>query len=150
MPKAEVTAAPTAEKTQSNNWQPHEVDPDLATAKMAENLIEKMGPPSVISTPFVVRYGIFSGLNHTESNPTGYNCGMRLSLYRKVAHESVNVNGMYFEHIWQYLMKPKVVVQGLANQPAFEQEEKTSIWDKLTGWFRGGKKDDTTSSKPNN
>jgi hypothetical protein len=142
-----IPGSPTSSGTTETKWQPHELNPDLAAAKMANDLVDKMGAPSILTTPFVVRYGIFSGLNHTPTNRTGYDCSMRLAVYRMVAHESVNVNGAYFEKVWQYLMKPKVVVQGMQGQPAFQQEEeKESILSRMIGFFKGGKKNDTNSN----
>lgn len=141
-----VPPSPTAQSNQGSTYSPHELNPDLAQAKMAEDIIKMMGSPSIISTPFVVRYGIFSGLNHTTDNPTGYDCRMRLAIYENVAHQSPNVNGAYFEKVWQYLMKPKMIVQGMPGTQAFQEEEKESLWDRTIGRFFGGKKNDTTNN----
>lgn len=146
MPEIKVPPSPTAESRTGSSFQPYELNPDLAAAKMAEDLVKMMGSPSIISTPFVVRYGIFSGLNHSKENPTGYNSRMRISIYERVAHESPNVNGAYFEKVWQYLMKPKMVVQGMPGQQAFQEEEKTSLWDRTIGRFLGGGKNDTNNN----
>ena len=117
--KAVLPLSPTANGSAVSQYQPHELNPDLAAAKMANDLVNRMGSPSVLTTPFVVRYGIFSGLNHRDVvNVTGYDCSMRLAVYRMVAKESVNVNGMYFEKVWQYLMRPKVIVQGITGSVA--------------------------------
>jgi len=142
-----LPSSPTAKGNTVSQYQPYELNPELASAKMANDLVNRMGSPSVLTTPFVVRYGIFSGLNHsTTLNPTGYDCSMRLAIYRMVAKESVNVNGMYFEKVWQYLMKPKVIVQAAQTQQAFAEEEKTSLFERMTGWITGGGK----KNDPNN
>ncbi len=136
-----VPPSPSAGSQSGIAFRPEELNPELATAKMAEKLIDKLGAPSIVNKAFVVRFGIFSGLNHSESNRTGYNCVMRLSVYDSVAHNSVNINGAYFEKIWAYLMKPKFVLQGMQVQ-TFDQEEQTGG---ITSWikekiFGGGEK----------
>ena len=145
MAEIKLTPAPSAESGRGNTYSPDELNPDLASSKMARDLVNMMGSPSIISTPFVVRFGIFSGINHSPTNPTGYDCSMRLAVYKMVARESVNVNGAYFEKVWQYLMKPKMIIQGMPSQQAFQEEEKTSLWDRTIGRLLGGKKNDTNN-----
>lgn len=150
MAEARIPPSPTAESSKTNTYTPAELNPELATAKLASDMCGMMGSPSIISTPFVVRFGIFNGLNHSTKNPTGYDCSMRLAVYKMVAHESVNVNGAYFEKFWQYLMRPKMIVQGLPSQQAFQEEEKESLWDRTIGRFFGGKKNDTNNNNNGN
>jgi hypothetical protein len=119
------------------NLSPSDVNADLKNLEMTEGLTKALGIPSVVSKPFVVRYGIFSGLNHTPTNKTGYDCSMRLAVYENVGRNSVNINGAYFEKFWAYLMKPKYVIQGMPGQTGFE-DEKESWLDKIRGWVQGG------------
>jgi len=125
---------------------PYEVDPELASAKLAERMMERMPTPGIVSKPFVVWLGIFRGLNHTEDNKTYCNTSLYVSIFEGVLHNSVNINGALFEKFWTYMNKPKMIVQGIAGQTLFqEDEEKKSIWDRMTGWFRGGEKKDDTA-----
>ena len=122
---------------------PWELDPDLAASKLAENLLNKLPTPSVISKPYAVRYGIFYALNHSEKNPTGYDSSLRLAIYQEVAHQSVNIDGELFRSTFAYLMKPKYILQGGGLMPGqFQEEQKESIFGRVINWFRGGKKND--------
>ncbi len=141
-PEIKVPPSPSAGNQYGTGFRPEELNPELATAKMAEKLIDKLGAPAILNKAFVVRYGIFSGLNHTEGNKTGYNCSMRLSVYESVAHNSVNISGAYFEKLWAYLMKPKFIIQGMAPQ-SFDQPDEQK--GGLMSWvkekiFGGGEK----------
>ena len=128
---------------------PWELDPDLAAAKLAENLINKLGTPSIISKKFAVRYGIFHALNHQRGfNETGYDSSIRLAVYRQVAAQSVNVDGEYFRNTFALLMKPKYILQGGVMMPGqFQEEQKESIFGKIVNWFRGGKKNESAQQQ---
>jgi hypothetical protein len=142
---------------QSNKMpEPWQMDPELAQHKMAELMVNKLGTPSVVTKEFVVRYGMFKAINHADpiiefsddhktiisvtGNPTGYDCSLRLKLYRNVANESVNVDGVYFHNFWAYMMKPKYVINGM--QLGQQEEQKESIIGRVMKWFSGGKKND--------
>lgn len=141
-------ASPSSEDTAgSSHWKPYEVDSDLASAHLAEEMMKKMGSPGIVSKPFVVWQGLWEGLNHSDSNKTYYDSSIRCSIYRGVFHNSVNINGSLFERFWQYMMKPKMVVQGLPGQQTFTEENKESLWDRTIGRFIGGKKNDTTNGQ---
>jgi hypothetical protein len=154
-------ASPTPGDRGSNGIRPYELDPELAQIKIAEILIGKMGTPAVISRPFVVRYGLFHALNHTEDlfneagilvhpgNKTGYDSSLRLQVYRKVAAESVNIDGRYFNNVWAYLMKPKYIIQGMSMMPnQFEDDKKESVVGRVMNFFRGGGKKNEQSNTP--
>lgn len=143
MPELTVPKAPTAEARQRGTYAPHELNPDLAAAHLAEHLVNIMPKPAVVTKPFVVWQGIFKGLNHTGDNKTYFDCSALISILDSVAYNSVNINGAAFEKEWQYLMKPKMVVQGLAGQTTFEEEEKQSFWDRMKAWWSGGRGGDT-------
>lgn len=143
MPEAIPSSPRSSDLTKDSSWQPWQVDAELATSKLAENLLEKMPAPAIVSKEFVVWLGIFRGLNHGEKNLTYCDTSLFVSIFEGVAHDSVNINGALFEKVFQYLSKPKMIVQGLPGQPLFnEEEEKKSILDRLTGFFRGGDKKD--------
>jgi hypothetical protein len=128
---ATMPPSPTAEHRTSSAFQPHELNPELAAAKLAEKLVDRMGDPTVVSKRFVVWQGIWEGLNHTKENPTGYDCSMRVALYRHIAKNSVNIDGKYFDRLFAYLMKPKYTIVQNTGQPgnAFQEDE--------PGFFRG-------------
>lgn len=139
MTEVERPASPGIDQTQSLIYRPDELNPDLANASMARVLITQLGKPSILNKPFIVRYGIFSALNHSPDNPTGYNCTIRLNVYHSVMGNSINLFGEYFEKIWAYLMKPKWIIQGL-NQHSFNEEEKgETITEKVGRWLGRGK-----------
>jgi len=143
-----IPASPTAEQRQSSAFQPHELNSELAAAKLAEKLVERMGDPTIVSQKFVVWQGIWEGLNHTEKNPTGYNCQMKVSLYAHIGKNSVNVDGKYFERLFAYLMKPKYVITQASQMPgnAFQDDDPgffRGIFNKLTG---AGKKEEQTNA----
>ena len=127
--------SPSAIKGTAGQYSPAELNPDLAAARMAENLVKMLGKPSIISKKFAVRYGMFKALNHIDKdNETGYDCSMRLKMYEMVAGNTVNIDGKWFERILAYLMKPKYVIQGTPfGQSAFEDEKQT-LFERLMGW----------------
>lgn len=150
-------ASPSTTERAGSGLRPYELDPELAQIRLAEIMIGKLGTPAVVSKPFVVRYGIFHALNHTlplfrdidgqlkmvdPGNETGYDCSLRLHVYRQVAAQSVNVDGAYFNDFWAYLMKPKYIINGMNGQPNQFDDEKESIAGRIMGFFRGGKKND--------
>lgn len=134
-----IRSEPTPiKKDGSSGMKPEDYLPDMAAAKMAQSFVKDMGPFSNVSKAFVVRHGIWLGLNNSENNPTGYNCKMRLSIYNQVARNSGNVDGFNLKSFWQYLMKPSYVITqmgGLGGQP-FQSEEPgffKRILNRLTG-----------------
>lgn len=138
--------SPSAQYHNAGKYTPDQCDPDLASAKMAGELVAKLGTPSIISKKFAVRYGIFKSLNHTAENPTGYDSSLRLKLYEDIAAHSVNIDGRYFERVWAYLMKPKYVISGTPfGNNAFEDEKKSGL-SRLIGWIRGEKSNDTNNT----
>lgn len=146
---AHIPESPTAERKVSSAFQPHELNPELAAAKLAQTLVERMGDPAVVSKRFVVWQGIWEGLNHTNTNRTGYNCQIKVDLYNHIAKNSVNIDGKYFDRLFAYLMKPKYVITQASAMPgnAFQNDEPgffRSIWNRFTG---SGKKEDTTNAR---
>lgn len=175
--KKEVATRPPSPGTSQVNggqYRPEDLDPELKNLAMARVLVDKMGSPSILNNRFVVRYGIYNALNHipatrrktrdaftdiedfyhpaeyevlNRGNPTGYDCSLRLAVYREVAAQSVNIDGRYFEKIWAYLMKPKYVISGMNMGPyPMEEENKESLAGRFINWLRGGKKNE----QPNN
>lgn len=194
-----VPAAPSAAKGTIETLRPEDYNPDIAAAKMAQELVRQMGAPAVVSKEFVVRKGIWEGLNHVPpkydekklesihleinafarkmypdaihphriwmmehpleykqmikpamtdpGNPTGYNCSLRLAVYRNVEKNSVNIDGKYFTSIWQYLMKPKYTIIQPGQQPANSFEEQPPLWRRIVNKFTGG---GNNNGQPNN
>jgi hypothetical protein len=130
--------SPSASDKQSAAYRPDELNPELAAATLAKDLIGKFPVPSIISKKFAVYQGIWTGLNHVAGkNETGYDCSMRLAVYSAVARESVNIDGKSFNAIFTYLNKPKVIVQGMQSIESGFEEERPSLasrlWSGLTG-----------------
>lgn len=139
-------ASPKASDKKDPAREPWEVNPELAKAKQAGDLIEKMGMPSIVSKKFVVRHGIFKGLNHSEYNPTGYDCSLRVAIYDNVEQKSVNIDGKSFEKIFAYLMQPKYVIQGMPTGPGGFEQQGESVGARILGFFTGRKANDTSSN----
>lgn len=150
-------------------WNPAELNPDLANLAMAKLLVERLGTPSRIKKEFIVRKAVFKALNHipetleeiipaTEyepavlnvierGNPTGYDSSLRLEVYRQAELGSVNEDGIYFDRVWAFLMKPKYIINGMAGMGGLQEEEKgESLIGRAINWFRGGKKNGTTNN----
>jgi hypothetical protein len=129
---------PKPSNVNQGEMKPSDYIPDMAAAKMAADFVNKMGPFTNVSKAFIVRQGIWTGLNHGPKNKTGYDCSMRISIYTAVANHSGNVDGFNLKSFWQYLMRPSYVITqmgGLGGQP-FSQEEPgffRRILNRLTG-----------------
>jgi hypothetical protein len=149
--------------------QPYQLDAELAQLKMAELMVQKLGTPSRLSKPFIVRYAIFKALNHVEptygkiitdeytdgfgiwhpadrvvldpGNPTGFDCTLRLKFYENFAKESVNENGLYLQSFWAFMMKPKYIINGALQTGAIQEEEKESLVGRFMNWIRGKPKE---------
>jgi len=174
MPKPEPEKKSIIERPQSpgitnktiEQWNPAELNPELANIAMAKLLVEKMGRPSRISKEFVSRKAIAITLNHIpekyeersidgqsylvlfeRGNPTGIDSSLRVALYEHAEAGSNNVDGWYGEKVWAYLMKPKYIINGVAGMGGIQEEEKgESLVGRAINWFRGGKKNDTNNS----
>lgn len=152
-------------------WKPSEIDPELANLAMAKVLVDKLGTPSRVKKEFIVRKAVFTALNHvpatlqevipaTETepavlnvinpgNPTGYDSSLRLEVYRCAELGSVNEDGIYFDRVWAFLMKPKYIINGMAGMGALQEEEQgESLFSRAVNWFRGGKKNGSTTNNP--
>lgn len=120
-------------------WLPEQIDPELANFAMARILVDKLGAPSKINKLFIGRNAIYKALNHTPENPTGFDTSLRLAVYVWIEAGSVNENGMYFDRLWAFLMKPKFIINALQQPGQYNQEEpKRSLWDRTGGRLFGG------------
>jgi hypothetical protein len=117
---------------------PYELDAELAQLKLAELMIGRLPVPSKVNKAFIARKAIWEALNDTRENGTGYDCSIRIRLYDQFALQSVNEDGMYFERFWAFMMKPKYIINGMAQQ---QPEEKQSIIGRAVGWLRGKPKE---------
>jgi hypothetical protein len=117
---------------------PYELDAELAQLKLAELMIQRLPCPSKVNKAFIARKAIWEALNDTGGNQTGYDCSIRIRLYDQFALQSVNEEGMYFERFWAFMMKPKYIINGMAQQ---QPEEKQSIIGRAVGWLRGKPKE---------
>jgi hypothetical protein len=133
-------SSPGVSDIQHQGYSPDQLNPDLAAAAMAREIVAKLPKPAIISKLFAVRQGIFTALNNSPTNLTGYDCSVRLLVYDAVAETSVNIEGKYFNSLWAYLMKPKYIIQGMPQQMGGFEEEKPGILSRVVGWFRGGNK----------
>lgn len=176
-----LPASPSSSKTTDSKWQPYEVDPEMANAKLANDLVTMCGRPGIVSKEFVIFHGILKGINHIPptyedvkisidaplikgiimgeimgkpgymrvmiepGNATYFDSSRILAVFDGVFANTVNINGALFEKIWQYLMKPKMIIQGMPGQMSFQEEQKESLLDKARSWFTGGKKNDSSS-----
>ena len=183
MPKEQPEKRGTIERPKSpditsktiEQWNPEQLNPDLANLAMARILVDKMGTPSIVNKQFVVRKAVFEALNHipgeyrvlkpayqdddgfwipaevleiSKGNITGYDSSLRIKVYREAEKGSVNIEGRYFEKIWAFLMKPKYIINSVGGMPGqFGEEEKgESLIGRAWNWFRGGKKTEQQGS----
>jgi hypothetical protein len=138
-------ASPNIADKQSQGYTPDQLNPDLAAAAMAREVVAKLPNPSIISKKFAVYQGIWKALDDSPNNRTGFNCKMRLAVYDAVAVNSVNIEGKYFNSLWAYLMKPKYIIQGMPMQGSNFEEEKPGILSRIGGWFTGKNKEEKTA-----
>ncbi len=96
---------------------PADLDPDLAAMGMIKDMLKGMDAPSDISKAFNVRKAIYKAINHTQDNPTGYNAELRLTLYNSYEKGSLNIDAKLFNSFMAFLMKPKMIIQGLPQTP---------------------------------
>ena len=133
----------TTGKKETTNYRPDELNPELAATRQADNLIEKMGATTILDKPFVVWQGIWSGVNHTPENKTGYDCSLRLAIYNRVGKNSVNIGGKYFDKVWAFpWIKAPQIYQGMQPNP-FEKPEGESVVSRVVGWVTGRKKQES-------
>ena len=101
---------------------PSDLDPDLAAMGMIKDLLIKVDTPSDITKQFAVRKALYSALTHTENNPTGYDASLRINLYASYEKSSLNISAKLFNSFMAFLMKPKMIIQGLPTSPAGANE----------------------------
>jgi hypothetical protein len=104
------------------DFKPSDLDPELQTLAMVDNMRKELDPPSEISKLFAVRKAIYASINHTEANPTGYDASLRLAVYSSYEKSSLNIDAKFFNSFMAFLMKPKMIIQGMptAQQPSDE------------------------------
>lgn len=93
-------------------------DPDLESLSMIKDMLKLIDTPSDITKPFAVRKAIYTALNHSDDNQTGYNASLRIRLYASYEKSSLNVAAKLFNSFMAFLMKPKMIIQGLPTSPA--------------------------------
>jgi len=111
-------------------------DPDLEAMSMIKDMLKLIDTPSDITKPFAVRKALYTALNHVpETNETGYDASLRIKLYASYEKSSLNISAKLFNSFMAFLMKPKMIIQGLptsapgANEPGFFSR----IVNRLTG-----------------
>lgn len=111
-------------------------DPDLEALSMVRDMLKVIDTPSDITKPFAVRKAIYTALNHNEKdNPTGYDASLRIKIYSSYEKSSLNISAKLFHSFMAFLMKPKMVIQGLPqgqpanNEPGFFGR----IFNRITG-----------------
>lgn len=114
---------------------PSDFDPDLQSLQMAKDLLKGLDKPSEISKNFAARKALYTALNHTKDNPTGYDSSLRLALYDSYEKSSLNVEAKLFNSFMAFLMKPKMIIQGLPSgqQPQSEPGFVSRFLGRLTG-----------------
>lgn len=136
-------SSPSSTDESSRGYTPDQLNPELAQAAMARQLIDQWPTPTFISKQFAVFQGIYSGLNHTKDNKTFFDCSMRLAIYEQVGHQSVNIDGKLFTSIFTYLNKPKLVMQGINQLASGFEDEKPGFFTGLIDRIRGKPKEQT-------
>lgn len=123
--RPESPGSSTIKGTSNNN--PADFDSDLAALAMVKDLLKGLDTPSDISKQFAARKALYTALNHTETNKTGYDASLRILLYSTYEKSSLNVQAKLFNSFMAFLMKPKMIIQGIpqgqqaADEPGFVQ-----------------------------
>lgn len=119
----------------NNNNNPADFDSDLAALAMVKDLLKGLDAPSDISKQFAARKALYTALNHTETNKTGYDASLRILLYSTYEKSSLNVQAKLFNSFMAFLMKPKMIIQGIPTGQQQEQEPgfMSRAWGRLTG-----------------
>ena len=89
---------------------------------MIKDMLKGLDAPSDISKPFAVRKALYTALNHTPDNPTGYDATLRIRLYSTYERSSLNIAAKLFNSFMAFLMKPKMIIQGLPTGGKTEDE----------------------------
>ena len=137
--------SPSSKTIQQTGFKPADLDPDLQTLAMVDNMRKELDPPSEISKPFAVRKALYTALNHTKDNPTGYDATLRLSVFASYEKSSLNIDAKFFNSFMAFLMKPKMIIQGLpqAQQPTDEP----GFFSRMIARLRG-QEPQATEAKP--
>ena len=131
-------ASPGSDTIKTTGTSPADLNPSLRELEMMEDLLFLLDPPSDITKPFAVRKAIYTALNHTPENPTGYDTSARIRLYSIYERSSLNVGAKLFDTFTAFLMKPHVMIQGMPTGNTVPQEPGFfgRILNRITG---GGK-----------
>jgi hypothetical protein len=136
---AEMTAprpeSPGSKNIQSRTDNPADFDAELASLAMMKDLLKGTDAPSDITRTFAARKALFTALNHTEDNPTGYDASLRLLCYSSFEKSSLNITAKLFNALVAFLMKPKMIIQGMPNSPA--QDNEPNIVQRIVGRLTG-------------
>jgi hypothetical protein len=114
--------SPGSNTIKTTGTNPADLDPDLAAMEMIKEMLKGMDSPSDITKPFAVRKAIYTAINHTGENPTGYDASLRIRLYSTYERSSLNISAKLFNSFMAFLMKPKMIIQGLPTNPQGAQE----------------------------
>jgi hypothetical protein len=88
-------------------------DPDLEALAIVKDILKAVDIPSDITKPFAVRKALYTAINNSEDNPTGYDASLRIRLYSSYERSSLNILAKLFNSIIAVVMKPKMIIQGL-------------------------------------
>ena len=114
--------SPGSNTIRTTGTNPADLDPDLAAMDMIKEMLKGMDPPSDITQVFAARKAIFTAINHTPENPTGYNASLRIRVYSTYERASLNISAKLFNSFMAFLMKPKMIIQGIPTNPQGAQE----------------------------
>lgn len=114
--------SPGSSTIQQTGFKPSDLDPELQTLAMVNDMRSDLDPPSDVSKTFEVRKALWASLNHGPDNATGYDASLRLSVYSSYERGSLNIDAKLFNSLMAFLMKPKMIIQGMPqNQPAQDE-----------------------------
>lgn len=113
---------------------------------MVNDMKGELDPPSDVSKTFEVRKALWASLNHATDNPTGYDASLRLSVYSSYEKGSLNIDAKLFNSLMAFLMKPKMIIQGMPqNQPA---QDEPGFVSRLISRLRGQDPQPSPGAKP--
>ena len=118
----EPPKSPSVADTQAHTFRPEETNPELQSGALAKEMLAKFPTPAIITKKFGVYQGILKAINHSDKNPTGFDCSVLIAVFDETAATSVNQDGALFKNFWAYMMHPNYIIQGMPMQGAQPEE----------------------------
>lgn len=135
MTPASRPPSPGSSTIKEAGFKPSDLDPELQSLAMVQDMRKELDPMSDVSKALVVRKALYTAINHTDDNPTGYDASLRLEVYSAYEKGSLNIAAKLFNNFMAFLMKPKMIIQGIPQAPP--EEDQPGFLSRAISRFRG-------------